>query len=245
VDKLAREKIYALKMTRLKGKVLLAIPMIALAFITLSQPIQAATTTISIDPSDTQIGTAYVDQAFQINLNIGDVENLWGWCVSDLCFNSSVLQLTDVIEGSFLKQGGNTLFVSANSSQILAGKVPEISCVLLENRSVSGSGILATLTFKVVSAGGSQITLSKTKLLNPAEGNSDTNIINNSHEAIESTSVNGNVTVILESTQKPSTDSSNLSLTDPFTIVLYAGIATSVILVVCTAIFLRRGKQPK
>lgn len=174
----------------------LALTMALLTIFASIQGIQAEAATVSIDPSTKQVTNAYVGKSIKVNINVNDVGGLWSWCVSNLTFNSNVLNLTDIDEGPFLKKGGQTLFIwPSSSSKIQEGIVPEISTTLLVNNSVSGSGVIATLNFVVVSAGTSQIMLNNTKLLTPYELNSNPNTVTGVYQQIDSSSINGTLTI--------------------------------------------------
>ena len=107
---------------------------------------------------------------------------------------SYVLNLTQVTEGPFLKQAGQSLFIWTSNDALDIGKgiINETSDTLLELTGASGSGVIATLTFTVLSAGTSQISFGSTTL------DSSTNLgtINNpQYQQISCTPVNAQVTV--------------------------------------------------
>jgi hypothetical protein len=127
---------------------------------------------------------------------VSNVQNLWSWDVADLRFNPKFLNLTQVSEGPFLKKAGSTLFLWTSQSTIAISKgdIPDISCTLLEYSSANGSGVIATLTFQVISIGASQITFNQTTLLNPnqiAAPGQTTGV----YEQISSQAINANITV--------------------------------------------------
>jgi hypothetical protein len=127
---------------------------------------------ISVDPATQQFPSAQVGDVIQVNVTVSNVQNLWAWDLVNTTFNPSVLNLTQVSEGPFLKQAGSTFFLwtSESTTALRQGYVPEISCALLENSSVTGSGVIATLSFQVISWGTSQITFNQTTLLDPSQG---------------------------------------------------------------------------
>lgn len=76
-----------------------------------------------------------------------------------------MLNLTNVEEGPFLKSGGLTLFTwPEGAQQINEGYLPEIYCASFVPSGVNGSGVLATVTFKVLTTGASTVTMNETWL---------------------------------------------------------------------------------
>ena len=163
---------------------------------TTATPSAPSTATVSIDPTELQLLTANIGQAIEVNVNVSNVQKLWGWDFTDIMFNSSVLNLTQVQEGPFMQSKGQTFFIwTKGAPSIETGDLPEIVDALAENTSVSGSGILATLKFDVVSAGVSQITLTSAKLYDPIEIQSSPSQETGVHEQINSTTTNGTVVI--------------------------------------------------
>lgn len=146
------------------------------------------TTTISIDPPTYEVAESEIGETFTINIKLNDVTNLWSWKVR-VNWDPEVLSLTEVAEGPFLNSADDTLFLGAQSgTAIEEGYIPEVSCTLLSSESVDGSGVLATLTFKSLSPGECEITLTETVLKEPGTG----------HPEILHNVINGEVTVIPE-----------------------------------------------
>ncbi len=139
--------------------------------------------------------TANIGQTIEINVTVSGVHDLWGWDIADLTFNSAVLNLTHVTEGPFLKSAGPTFFIStASVPMVQQGVLPSVDDAFNENITVSGSGTLATLTFRVVAAGTSPINISSADLYNQYVLN-ETMLEEGLHEAIGTTIVNGNVDI--------------------------------------------------
>jgi hypothetical protein len=83
------------------------------------------------------------------------------WTVG-LQWDPSILQMQDnMVEGSFLKSGGGTLFVTApiNASH---GYIPEMTSSYLSTKHADGSGTLVTVSFKLLALGNSKI-----EIINP------------------------------------------------------------------------------
>jgi hypothetical protein len=151
---------------------------------------------VSVDSATQQFPSAHVGDTIHININVSNVQNLWSWDIADLRFNPNFLNLTQVSEGPFLKKVGSTLFLWTSQSTIAISKgdIPDVSCTLLEYSSGNGSGVIATLTFQVISIGTSQITFNQTTLLTPnqiAAPGQTTGV----YEQINSQAINANITV--------------------------------------------------
>lgn len=196
---------------------------------------QASDTILGVDPANLQLPTADFQQTLQVDIKISDVQDLWAWCITNITFNSNVLNLTQIEEGPFLKQGGNTLFIwPEDSPKIRGGIVPELSATLMTDGGVSGSGILATLTFNVLSAGNSQINIDDTKLLDLNElSNTTTTDI---YHQIDCTTTNGYVTIENLSSPTPAPSNDTKEPLNNSNILFYIGIAVS--FVVALAIFI-------
>ena len=152
----------------------------------------SGTTTIGIDQTTQQFPSANVGDTIQVNITISNVQGLWAWDIPNLTFNPAILSLTGVTEGSFLQKAGQTLFIWTSDSTLAfsKGDIPDISDTLLEFTTETGSGVLATLTFKVLSLGTSQIAFNTTTLL------SSTNlgtISNPDYQQIPCTTTNANI----------------------------------------------------
>ena len=121
--------------------------------------IQSGPTTVSVDPASIQLQNAKIGQTIQVNINVTNVHNLWGWELDYLSFNPQVLNLTQVQEGPFLKTGGSTFFLSTlnDASWVQDGILPSTNDAINVNATTHGSGIILTLTFTVLAAGASQI----------------------------------------------------------------------------------------
>ena len=151
--------------------------------------------TISVEPTALQLSTANIGQTIEVNVTATNASELWGWDVANLTFNSNVLNLTAAQEGPFMKSVGQTAFLStASVPSVKEGNLPSVADAFFENTTVSGSGTLMTLKFTVLSAGTSPITLGKVDLYTPIVANA-VDWATGTHQAINSTIVNGRVTV--------------------------------------------------
>ena len=122
--------------------------------------------TVSVDPTTQNFPSAHVGDTIHVNIVVSKVPKLWGWDIVDLTFNPKILNITGVTEGPFLSKAGQTLFIwdSESLRQLSQGDIPEIQDVLLSTNTASGSGVIATLAFTVLSLGTSQIAFKHTEL---------------------------------------------------------------------------------
>jgi len=107
-----------------------------------------------------------IGQDFSIDINISEVIDLYGWELK-LGWNNTILDLVNVMEGGFLKNGGNTFFnykINSTLGYVL------IDCTLLGDiRGVNGSGTLASIQFYVKEAGECVLDLYDTILVSSFE----------------------------------------------------------------------------
>lgn len=157
----------------MKAKSLLPTALLLISIISLTaiSPLSNAqqTTALSIDPSSTQLTAAQVGTTINVKLTVSNVQNLSGWNLN-LTWNPQVLNLTQIQEGSFLTNAGTTLFTWIPASSPVSrsqGYLQGVADVLLTNSGVSGNGVLATLSFKVISTGASPISIDGSTLINP------------------------------------------------------------------------------
>jgi len=142
-----------------------------LALLTLSIPsltTNADLTLIRVDPSQTIVPE--VGQSFSVNVSVVGVSRLAGWSF-ELYYSNAILNGTEVVEGGFLKSGGNTFMIInfTNNYNDTHGRLLA-SCVLtgVGVKGVDGNGVLATVKFKTrIDGGPSILKLSNTKLSDP------------------------------------------------------------------------------
>jgi len=125
---------------------------------------QAAGTVIYIDPSEV-LGQGR-GSSFSVNINIADVQDLYSWEVI-LSWDKEILEVTNVVEGPFLSQGGQytTYFVKKIYND--KGFV-RIDCTIMggdATTNADGSGTLATITFTVKTPGTTTLHFNQTLLL--------------------------------------------------------------------------------
>jgi len=162
-----------------------------------------STATITFNPPSLDVA---VSNSFTLNLSISNVVDLYLW-VATIEWNSTVLELLNYEEGSFLKQGGNTTIMDKGT---LPGRISELACTLLgEIPGVNGSGTPVTFTFNATTIGTTPINITFSDLLN-SEGKS---IIHNA--------INGTIEV------KPPPDIAVTNVT-PYKTVVGQGYSTNI-----------------
>jgi hypothetical protein len=112
---------------------------------------------LQLVPSPTIVQNA--SQPVVLNLTITNVTDLYGWQAS-IYFENIVLNCVDASEGSFLNASGSTFWPPPSINNIFnetqGNALP--GCILIGNVSgVSGSGVLATMTFQVVGGGNATV----------------------------------------------------------------------------------------
>lgn len=132
-----------------------------LAFATIAKPAQSdgvvPGTIIAIDPA--VITGIYPGDSFKVNVTVSNIpaDNLTMWVLT-LRWNPSVLSLTEIIEGDYLKQTGSTMFTydTLDNNQ---GYLKDLFCGSMEGKTGPTSGWLATFNFTAKAAGTSIIDL--------------------------------------------------------------------------------------
>jgi len=114
--------------------------------------VDAGPTRVFLDPSSQTVGA--VGDSFTVNVSIADVVNLYGYGFK-LYYDSTVMNGTEVIQGSFLKGGSQTVLSFTDHYNSSRGLV-WVDCFLIGNvPGISGSGVLATIEFKSVNVAAS------------------------------------------------------------------------------------------
>jgi hypothetical protein len=138
--------------------------LIGLALLLLPQQGHALSFTVDSVPAN-------VGDTFSLNLNVADAVDLTSWQF-DLAYDPTLLQANLVTEGSFLSSAGSTLFVPGfidNSAGLIGG----VSAFFTDfTTPPSGSGVLASIEFTLLSAGLSPVTASNVflNLADPTSG---------------------------------------------------------------------------
>jgi outer membrane protein assembly factor BamB len=119
---------------------------------------------------NTSITEAFGSQ-FNVDARMDQSPGIWAYNMY-VSWNPNVVQLEDVNEGTFLRQGGNTLFVYSAINNIDGTITSGIGDLLLRVNTVNGSGTLFTLTFQTVGVGNAGITISNQSVISDIEENS-------------------------------------------------------------------------
>ena len=109
----------------------------------------ASTARITLDPI---VNGAKPTESFSVNVTVADVADLYAWQLN-LTFNPVILESLEILEGPFLQQFGTTM-MSAVTLNNTAGYAFTVCALLdLEAPGATGSGVLATVNFRVKAAG--------------------------------------------------------------------------------------------
>jgi len=118
-------------------------------------------TKVYVDPTTVERA---VSQNFTVSIYASSVTDLYGWEFK-LGWNQTILDLVNVMEGTFLKEKGPTFLTSKLNSTI--GYVL-VDCSLLgDTTGVNGTGLLASIEFQVKETGNCKLDVYDTKLVDP------------------------------------------------------------------------------
>jgi len=133
----------------------------------------AVDTNLYIDPPN--ITGLDIGDTFQVNVTVSDVVDLYGWEFK-LFYRNDVLNATSIAEGPFLLTHPNpdatTFFLNSiftDTYNATHGLILAASSLVGVDGGVSGTGTLATVTFKIKGTGSSILHLVDTKLVDSAE----------------------------------------------------------------------------
>jgi len=113
-----------------------------------------------------------VGSTLSVSVNVANVSNLYGYDFK-LYYDTRILDVKNVTEGTFLKSKGSTFFKvkemkdNYNSTH---GRIWMYSTMLSPAKPASGSGTVAIIEFKGVKAGTTAINLYDTKFVNSNSG---------------------------------------------------------------------------
>ena len=144
-----------------------------------------ATTTMYVNP---QLTTTQIGETFSINISIAQVTNLTAWELK-LYYLNTILNGTKATQGPFLKTANSTSFwvlSFTDNYNATHGRVHLVCTLIGTGPGATGSGTLATITFKAKNGGNSPLTLASTKLLDAQDP----------PQQIPHTTIDGNVQVI-------------------------------------------------
>jgi PKD repeat protein len=140
---------------------------------------------VTLNPST--ITATALNEVFTVDITVSNVQNLWGWSFN-YTWDSRILTLVSVTEGDFLSDRVDaTAFLPVpptdfgfdqrdpNAQNLIGMKFQRVSCSGASSsdgmqQSASGSGVLSTITFKVIKQiQSTPITLYVEQLLGPIE----------------------------------------------------------------------------
>jgi adhesin HecA-like repeat protein len=165
-------------MLRLRMVALIAGVLLATVF---SSP-AFADATLSVAPASSMVSQG---STFTVDLNITGVTDLYDYQF-DLSFNPTVLQATNVLEGTFLAGGGSTFFIPGAIDNTAGTIAFNADTLLTAISGVSGSGTLIEFDFTAFAPGTSDLTI-----LN----NTDLILQDSTGALISSSQAGGSVTV--------------------------------------------------
>lgn len=168
-----------------------------------------STSTVNIGSSPNPINTTVL-----IDFRIDNALPIWGWDLPTVAWNASVLQLTKIQEGPFMKNNTNTDSTAMEgnnaaewneTSGVVRGGLSD--AIVGDDVSLESSGVLATLTFNITSYGTSLVTIAGGyTLANYTQPSKETPITCNNATVIVSNSPSPTPTPT--SSSSPSTNSS-------------------------------------
>jgi general secretion pathway protein D len=141
---------------RLKGIGALLLLWLGLA----GSPVVTATV-VSIEPASNNISAG---DTLSLDIKVTDVTDLYGFQF-DIGFSPSILSATAVTEGAFLPSGGSTLFIPGTIDNVLGTISFTADSLVGPIPGVTGSDMLASVSFQAVGAGTSAVSLSNIILL--------------------------------------------------------------------------------
>ena len=136
------------------------------SFVSFGDPSTAGRDAAKTDSSGTPVPVSYSvnnGETFTMNVIVSNVNDLFGFQFN-VQYNPSIIEFQGFGEGGFLKQDGRSTFCLDLKKE--TGLVKNLVCTRLGRGSVSGEGVLGTLTFSAVGTGTSQVTLTNVKLAN-------------------------------------------------------------------------------
>ena len=101
-----------------------------------------------------------VGGTFTVQLKAENISDLAGW-QSDVVFDPAVLTVSNVSEGSFLKQGGGRTHFLKGTIDNTKGRITGIGSARISEGAASGEGTLLSVTFTAKANGESRLSLRK------------------------------------------------------------------------------------
>ena len=111
---------------------------------------------LAFSVSDTRVA---IGETFTLYLNAENVTDFAGWQF-DLGFNAARLRADKVTEGNFLKKDGGTTFFQSGTIDNEGAKITGLSAARFQEKGVSGTGRLLSVTFTAKAPGKARFSIS-------------------------------------------------------------------------------------
>lgn len=108
---------------------------------------------------------------FTLNLNVEDATDFAGW-FSDIVFDPAALEVIEVKEGEFLKEGNTGTYFLKGTIDNTVGEIKNVGSIRLKRDGVNGTGTLLSVTFTAKTVGDTHI-----RFVNHHAGTSNLQII--------------------------------------------------------------------
>jgi len=141
---------------RFLGVLSVGVVIVSLAFLAIGGIHAASTPTIMVDP---KVSGGAPTESFSVNILIANVTDLYAWQFN-LTFTPSVLEAVSVAEGPFLEQFGTTLMATPNINNTGGWVFAGAAFLSWDEGGANGNGVLATVNFRVLADGMSDLHLS-------------------------------------------------------------------------------------
>jgi hypothetical protein len=99
-----------------------------------------------------------VGDSLSLDVAVTGIDDLYAWQL-DLGFDPAVFRVDDIVEGSFLATGGETVYIPGTVDNVLGVVSFTANSLLGPTPGVGGSGILATLNIRAFAPGASRLEL--------------------------------------------------------------------------------------
>ena len=125
--------------------------------------------TVSTASTKTRVGYVFskpqihLDDTFTLDLSVENVIDLAGWQF-DIVVDPTMLEVVEVNEGDFLKEGGETTFFQQGTIDNTIGKITKLSSARLSEDGVTGTGTLLSVMFTAKTVGQTQLKLENFQL---------------------------------------------------------------------------------
>lgn len=120
---------------------------------------------VSIDPATITVNQP--NTAFAVNITVTNAVNITQFIIQNMTWNPNILQVnltSDIVEGPFLKAVDTTVFLAKPPNNTI-GRLPEVTCITLTLKKVSGNGTLYTIWFFAKATGVTQLSFSSATYL--------------------------------------------------------------------------------